>query len=374
MKTKNLIISILSLLTVCFASALFGQTPANKLKIGDLAPELKVTWLKGTPVQSFEKDMLYVVEFWATWCGPCKAAMPHLSELAKQYEGKVNFIGVDIWEKGSDKKLYETYKPALMEFIAGMGEKMAYNIAMDNNDQHMGNNWMKSAGQYGIPSTFLIKEGKIIWIGHPLALDSTLVKVIGGTFNMETYAKEYNQKNAKRQDELAPLLALSKQVTDLIAVKEYSEALNAVDNALVTIKPPYDLSVRMMKFTLLFEYDIPAALTYAKELCKEEPSGKGVVGQAIASKDGLPKEAYQLAVDYFTEQLAIPGVQVPMIHNYIAQCYFKMNDRANAIASEEKAVKLGEEAIETGKYEGTINRGTIKEYQETLAKYKTTQK
>ncbi len=65
------------------------------LSAGDAAPALSVTkWLKGAPVTSFEKGHVYVVEFWATWCGPCVASMPHLSAIQKEFKDKVTIIGV----------------------------------------------------------------------------------------------------------------------------------------------------------------------------------------------------------------------------------------------------------------------------------------
>ena len=67
----------------------------KKLAVGDRAPALTVEkWVKGEPVTGFEKGKTYVVEFWATWCGPCIASMPHLSALQKEYKDKVTIIGV----------------------------------------------------------------------------------------------------------------------------------------------------------------------------------------------------------------------------------------------------------------------------------------
>jgi len=366
--------SIVSLLAICFAVYSFGQTSAITLRIGDPAPELKVTWLKGTPVESIAKDKIYVVEFWATWCGPCKLAMPHLSELAKQYEGKVTFIGVDVWEKGFQEKTYETFLPSLKEFIASMGDKMAYNVAMDNNDLYMANKWMTASGQGGIPATFLIKDGKIIWIGHPIKLDKILEDVLADTYDMASNAKAFNEETNKMQDKLAPFTALNKTVTDAIAAKDFSTALNAIDNAMVTIDPMFKLPVSFMKFTTYLEYDVPQAILYVKDLSKEIPSVKLVAADAITKKDGLAKEAYQFAIESFTEAVSAPGSLKPMIYHLLAQSCFKMNDLTNAIINEEKAIETGNDAIAKGEFQGTINANSIKEYQDALAKYKTARK
>ncbi len=41
-------------------------------------------------------DKPVFVDFWATWCGPCRIISPIVEELAKEYEGKVNFVKVDV--------------------------------------------------------------------------------------------------------------------------------------------------------------------------------------------------------------------------------------------------------------------------------------
>jgi cytochrome c biogenesis protein CcmG/thiol:disulfide interchange protein DsbE len=53
--------------------------------------------LKGKPV---------LVNFWASWCGPCRAEAPVLAQLSKQYAGKVQFVGVDVADQAAAARAY----------------------------------------------------------------------------------------------------------------------------------------------------------------------------------------------------------------------------------------------------------------------------
>lgn len=171
------------------------------LVVGDPAPNLSITnWVKGEEVSSFETGHIYVVEFWATWCGPCIRGMPHLTELQERHEGDVTVIGVNIWDTEQvDGDGGEQREESLDERVdrvsawVGQSEDMGYTVAIDGTKK-MEEEWMTPAGLGGIPAAFIVDgEGTIAWIGNPLATppDDVLAELIDGEFDLEAATEEY---------------------------------------------------------------------------------------------------------------------------------------------------------------------------------------
>lgn len=141
--------------------------PAVTLKVGDKAPSLSVdSWVKGQPVGSLESGNVYAVEFWATWCGPCIANIPHLNQIQKD-RPDLTVIAVAASERPPAKGQPDRRLPTLQNFVRSKGNGMDYRIAYDS-EGIMSRTWMAPAGQNGIPCAFVIDgESKVAWIGHP---------------------------------------------------------------------------------------------------------------------------------------------------------------------------------------------------------------
>ncbi len=187
-----------------FSAALVGAVAVaadpKPLTIGDKVPAFPVDgYAKGKTITEFEPGKVYVVEFWATWCGPCIASMPHLSDMADKYKGKADFISVNTWDysKTSDgKESVDAHKSRVKDWIAKNDSKMRYNIAFDDDKDTISTTWMRAAGQNGIPCAFIVKDGTVNWIGHPMSMDKPLEQVVDGTFDVAAFKADFEKKQA----------------------------------------------------------------------------------------------------------------------------------------------------------------------------------
>jgi thiol-disulfide isomerase/thioredoxin len=312
---------------------------AAGLSIGDPAPPIAVAkFVKGTPVTKLGNGKVSVVEFWATWCGPCIQTIPHVTELAKKYPA-AQFVGVSVWEnKQSD----------VMPFVTKMGDKMNYSVAMDKvpvgakgETGAMAKTWMTAAGQNGIPTAFIVdKSGKIAWIGHPMMMAEPLAKITAGKWDTAAAATKFKQEQAESDK----LQALSKELSQ---AKEPAQILTILDRE-IAATPSLETRLGMLKYmTLVRSGDSAKAAEYGDHLVdtvyKFAPEALNSLAWNIVDPKIRVKsdpDAVKLALKAAMRADTIREQKDPAIADTLAAAYFASGDSANAIKTQERAVTL----------------------------------
>ncbi len=141
---------------VASAEELAGQVPA--LRVGDVAPEFAAPALDGTPISSKSLPGRFIVlEFWSTWCGPCKRGLPILGEFATWASANapdVAVFGVNVWEEGAPDEV-----PARVRAYWAKGG-FPFPTLLGTEDM------AKSFAITGIPATVVIDRGGRIAAVH----------------------------------------------------------------------------------------------------------------------------------------------------------------------------------------------------------------
>ncbi len=148
---KNTIILLTMLL---FSGIGFAQESNNgkqlwaKSFLNEKAPELTVeTWISKKPDT---EGKFVIIDFWATWCGPCRKAIPELNEIAKEFSKDVVVIGI------SDEPVekIKAMKEPVIEYYYGVDTKKTMDKILEIK---------------GIPHVIIIDpKGIVRWEGFPL--------------------------------------------------------------------------------------------------------------------------------------------------------------------------------------------------------------
>jgi len=322
-------------LVAVFAAAFSGRAAAT-LKIGDPAPKLQVgKWVQGEPVKEFEAGKVYVVEFWATWCGPCKVSIPHLNELYSKYKDKgVIVIGQDCWEEDD---------AGVAPFVRKMGTNMTYRVALDDKSKvekgAMATTWMQAADQSGIPTAFVInKQGKIAWIGHPMEMTEKLWDdILADKYDIAKAAADHEKAAAAQ----AHVEELSTKLRAAVGAQKWDEALGLVDE-MAKADPENDISPQFMKVNILLmqkkyddAYKIAGTLSEAHP---EEQRLQLALAWAIVAQPGLEKRDTVLAEKMAERANKTTGGKDPTVLEVLARTQFMNGKKDAAIATEQKAV------------------------------------
>jgi thiol-disulfide isomerase/thioredoxin len=343
-------------------------TAEPTLKVGDRAPALVMAkWVQGEPVKEFEKGTAYLVEFWATWCGPCRASIPHLNEIHHKFKDKgLVVIGQNCWER--DEKL-------VAPFVANMGDKMTYRVALDDKEGSqmgkMAETWMQAAGRNGIPSAFLVDtKGVVAWIGHPMQLQDSLIEdVLAGKYDVEKAAGDYAETEGKQAGLQAAWLALNQA----IAAKQWEEATAKLAD-LDKLLPAGDrlthdtmtINILLGKGDLEQAYKLMASVSEAN-------LGNAALQNEFAWRLATDKSIHQpdlkLAETFATRANEAAGGRDASILDTLARVNFAQGKLERAVVLEEQAVVMaqGDQKTQFDKVLSHYRRGESPEAAQELA-------
>lgn len=193
------------------AAALGWSMSAQAVEVGDAAPPLEIAeWVKGDAVTLGKTNgKPTVVEFWATWCGPCRASIPHLTELAAKFESAgVRFVAISSEEAS-----------IVRPFVEQQGPAMGYTVAVDR-----GGRTTAAYGIRGFPTAFIVGgDGSVVWTGHPMQPDfeTTLAEFSGDDYDPAVFAEH---------------MKLLRQYQSAARLQDYPKALKLIDE-LIAVDP-----------------------------------------------------------------------------------------------------------------------------------------
>ncbi len=341
------------------------------MTIGSPAPSLDIeNWIhdgegRFPKVTDFEPGKVYVVEFWATWCGPCIASMPHIVELQNKYADRgvqivsitredvetVNaFLEREVRQSSrhsDDDKVAEdeTGEDESEEEPAPLTYReltKSYCLTSDP-DASTNDDYMKAAKQNGIPCAFIVgKDAKIEWIGHPMSIDDALEQVVSDSWDREVYREEFAAKQEAR--------AVITQLSKLLRSKKEDEAIELIDDYIANGKSESSKTqLKSIKLSMLMtrvKTAQAAANRAASEMLADDSLDASGVNQIAWSVYEMSRQnqanknaVLKMALEATQSAVADAGTNAVFLMDTIAHLQYQLGDREAAVKTQRAAVE-----------------------------------
>jgi len=293
-------------------------------------------WLKGEPIQTFAKGNVYVLDFSSVLCSPCRAFIPHLTQLTHRYAGRVIVAGVYVYENPEDDTISTLYQEGVRRFISRMGSRIGYKVVVDGPTRQLAKAWMQAGGYEGLPTTFVVDQaGRMVWAGYPPGLESVLERVLSRTFSLS----DGPDLDRRRISADTRIYMARKR-------KDYRAALAITDSLIREV--PVDKHLYFEKFKTLLAANESEAYSFARWVaegpCSDTEPVLFYIAREIVERDhahSLHEPDYKLVIQLVDQALCLSRSDLisALLYDVKAQAYLLMGDKQRAIKAERKAIK-----------------------------------
>jgi len=181
------------------------------LVVGKMAPNINITdYIFNTPSDKNFKNKFILLEFWATWCGPCLEEVPSLNKLQEKFKSKKDFVFISITNEKPDKVLRTLKRIPFNSIVVSDQTGKTFKNFIEDKD-----------GSYSIPKTILIdNKGIVKWIGSPYDLNDLILDKF---INMKGLSVLDNSINNRPPDPIF-IKPSEEKITDIAYKMIYNEA------------------------------------------------------------------------------------------------------------------------------------------------------
>ncbi len=317
---------------VMFAATIRADdAPTPQLAPGDaVTTEAFATmqWIQGEPLANWEPGKVYLLECWATWCGPCIAMIPHVNHLHKTYTDRgLRVIALSVWEDDLEKT---------SKFVEEKGEEMSYPVAFVGRGGDFENDWLKPAGVRGIPHAFIVHDGKLVARGHPSRFtDEIIERLLAG--EIEAAAADLEAAEAKQAAQSAAMREFmqAKAAGDINAMAKSLDAIREFENREERLQP-FEIDLALARG------DWPRFNTLLDNLPEDPRMSVHRALSGIHTADDTPVETVARIVSLAEAHLG-GGRSSYNEHQILASLLWRLDRREDAIASLEKAVDAADD-------------------------------
>lgn len=342
------------LLLALASSAALGATPVDvyvnpldyrdqvqELTVGQPAPPIKVTqWLHGPEHPTFLPGKTYVVEFWASWCGPCRKSIPHLVELQNKYrDAGVQVLGVAAAESEGPGEL--------RVYLQQQGDAINYPIAYVE-DKQVYEQWMQAGRTFGLPWVFIVDgTGRLAWWGQPFyaAFEPALDAIAKGEYEPTAQdAKRLANRNSNDET-----WRLSKVLDETVKAERWSDAVAIIDRLTARDAERFWWERVQKLDILLTELGwVEAALVHTRELFDSSfynnPHGMMAIGDTLVDA-GVSGEGLELALRAVERADVLTFERSAAVKSVAAKIACRAGHMERAAALTRDALTMGEPRV-----------------------------